>query len=157
MIDPNWTSVLPPVLAIVLAIWTKQVYLSLAGGLWLAWTMLSEWNPLSGIAASIQGAVDVLGSDAQVILFTLVIGALIATVEASGGVRGFVRFLERNKWVNSAKRSQLLAWLTGMVIFIESNITVLVAGSVARPLFDRYKSSREKLSLIHISEPTRPY
>jgi Na+/H+ antiporter NhaC len=110
--------------------------------------MLSEWNPLSGIAASIQGAVDVLGSDAQVILFTLVIGALIATVEASGGVRGFVRFLERNKWVNSAKRSQLLAWLTGMVIFIESNITVLVAGSVARPLFDRYKSSREKLAYI---------
>ncbi len=148
MIDPNWTSVLPPVLAIVLAIWTKQVYLSLAGGLWLAWTMLSEWNPLSGIAASIQGAVDVLGSDAQVILFTLVIGALIATVEASGGVRGFVRFLERNKWVNSAKRSQLLAWLTGMVIFIESNITVLVAGSVARPLFDRHKSSREKLAYI---------
>ena len=49
MIDPNWTSLLPPVLAIVLAIWTKQVYLSLAGGLWLAWTMLSEWNPLSGI------------------------------------------------------------------------------------------------------------
>ena len=148
MIDPNWTSVLPPVLAIVVAIWTKQVYLALAGGLWLAWTMLSEWNPLSGIAASIQGAVDVLGSDAQVILFTLVIGALIATVEASGGVRGFVRFLERNKWVNSAKRSQLLAWLTGMVIFIESNITVLVAGSVARPLFDRYKSSREKLAYI---------
>tara|TARA_B100002049_G_scaffold165647_1_gene124362 strand:+ start:1008 stop:2300 length:1293 start_codon:yes stop_codon:yes gene_type:complete len=110
--------------------------------------MLSEWNPLSGIAASIQGAVDVLGSDAQVILFTLVIGALIATVEASGGVRGFVRFLERNKWVDSAKRSQLLAWATGMVIFIESNITVLVAGSVARPLFDRYKSSREKLAYI---------
>ena len=148
MIDPSWTAVLPPVLAIVLAIWTKQVYLSLAGGLWLAWTMLSEWNPLSGIAASIQGAVDVLGSDAQVILFTLVIGALIATVEASGGVRGFVRFLERNKWVDSAKKSQLLAWATGMVIFIESNITVLVAGSVARPLFDRYKSSREKLAYI---------
>ena len=148
MIDPNWTSVLPPVLAIVRASWTMQVYLSLAGGVWLAWTMLSEWNPLSGIAASIQGAVDVLGSDAQVILFTLVIGALIATVEAAGGVRGFVRFLERNKWVNSAKRSQLLAWLTGMVIFIESNITVLVAGSVARPLFDRYKSSREKLAYI---------
>ncbi len=150
MIDPNWTSLLPPVLAIVLAIWTKQVYLSLAGGLWLAWTMLSGWNPLSGLAASIQGGIDVLGNagDAQVVLFTLVIGALIATIEASGGVRGFVRFLERNKWVDSAKRSQLLACATGMVIFIESNITVLVAGSVARPLFDRYKSSREKLAYI---------
>jgi Na+/H+ antiporter NhaC len=81
-------------------------------------------------------------------MFTLVIGALIATVEVSGGVRGFVTRLEENRWVDSAKRAQLLAWATGMVIFIESNITVLVAGSVARPLFDRYKSSREKLAYI---------
>jgi len=150
MTDPTWTSLLPPILAIVLAIWSKQVYLSLAGGLWLAWTMLSGWNPLTGIAASIQGAVEVLGDegDARVVMFTLVIGALIATVEASGGVRGFVRFLEQRKWVDSAKRSQLLAWATGIVIFIESNITVLVAGAVSRPLFDRYQSSREKLAYI---------
>jgi Na+/H+ antiporter NhaC len=150
MSDPTWISVLPPVLAIVLAIWTRQVYLSLAGGLLLAWTILSGWNPVAGLGASIEGAVGVLGSagDARVIMFTLVIGALIATVEASGGVRGFVALLESNHWVNSAKRAQLLAWITGVVIFIESNITVLVAGSVSRPLFDRYKSSREKLAYI---------
>jgi len=40
MSDPTWITLLPPVLAIVLAIWTKQVYLSLAGGLWLAWTIV---------------------------------------------------------------------------------------------------------------------
>ena len=150
MTDPTWISVLPPVVAIVLAIWTRQVYLSLAGGAWLAWTILEGWNPLTGLAQTIQGAVAVLGDpgDAQVIMFTLVIGALIATVEVSGGVRGFVARLEENRWVDSAKRAQLLAWATGMVIFIESNITVLVAGSVARPLFDRYRSSREKLAYI---------
>jgi Na+/H+ antiporter NhaC len=150
MTDPTWISVLPPIVAIVLAIWTRQVYLSLAGGAWLAWTILEGWNPLSGLAQTIAGAVAVLGDpgDAQVIMFTLVIGALIATVEVSGGVRGFVTRLEENRWVDSAKRAQLLAWATGMVIFIESNITVLVAGSVARPLFDRYKSSREKLAYI---------
>ena len=150
MSDPTWISILPPVLAIVLAIWTRQVYLSLAGGLWMAWTIMNGWNPLSGLAAAIQGSVDVFGDagDARVIMFTLVIGALIATVEASGGVRGFVATLESNHWVDSAKRSQLLAWATGIVIFIESNITVLVAGSVARPLFDRYKCSREKLAYI---------
>jgi Na+/H+ antiporter NhaC len=138
------------VLAIVLAIWTKQVYLSLAGGLWLAWTIVSGWSPLIGLAATIQGTVDVFGSegDARAIMFTIAIGALIATVEASGGVRGFVLFLEQNSWVNSAKRAQLLAWATGVVIFIESNITVLVAGSTARPLCDRYKCSREKLAYI---------
>lgn len=150
MTDPTWISVLPPVLAIVLAIWTRQVYLSLAGGIWFAWTIIEGWNPLSGLAQSIEGTVAVFGEpgDAKVILFTLVIGALIATVEASGGVRGFVGLLESNQWVDSAKRSQLLAWATGVVIFIESNITVLVAGSVARPLFDRYKCSREKLAYI---------
>jgi Na+/H+ antiporter NhaC len=59
-----------------------------------------------------------------------------------------VNLLEQNHWVDSAKRSQLLAWATGVVIFIESNITVLVAGSVSRPLFDRYRCSREKLAYI---------
>ena len=150
MTDPTWISVLPPVLAIILAIWSKQVYLSLAGGLWLGWMILEGWNPFSGLGAALQATVAVLGSegDARVIMFTLAIGALIATVEASGGVRGFVTFLEQKQWVNSAKRSQLLAWATGVVIFIESNITVLVAGSVARPLCDRYRCSREKLAYI---------
>jgi tetracycline resistance efflux pump len=150
MTEPTWISLLPPVLAIVLAIWTRQVYLSLAGGIWLGWTILEGWDPFAGLAAGIDGAVAVLGSegDAKVILFTLVIGALIATIEAAGGFRGFVHALEQRAWVDSAKKSQLLAWATGVVIFIESNITVLVAGSVARPLFDRYRSSREKLAYI---------
>ena len=150
MTEPTWISVLPPVLAIVLAIWTRQVYLSLAGGIWVGWTLLEGWNPLLGLGSAIEGVVVVLSDpgDAKVIMFTLVIGALIATVEASGGVRGFVGYLEKREWVDSAKRSQLLAWVTGMIIFIESNITVLVAGSVARPLFDRYRSSREKLAYI---------
>ena len=150
MSDPTWISVLPPVAAIVLAIWSRQVYLSLAGGVWLGWTILNGWNPLVGLAVSIDQTVDVFTDpgETKVLLFTLVIGALIATVEASGGVRGFVRWLETRNWVSSGRGAQFLAWGTGVVIFIESNITVLVAGSVARPLVDRYKVSREKLAYI---------
>jgi Na+/H+ antiporter NhaC len=150
MFEPTWVSVLPPVLAIALAIWTRQVYLSLAGGAWFAWTILEGWNPLAGLGSTIEGTVAVFGvdGDAKVIMFTLVIGALIATIEASGGVRGFVNALEKNHWVDSAKRAQLLAWGTGVLIFIESNITVLVAGAISRPLFDRYRCSREKLAYI---------
>jgi tetracycline resistance efflux pump len=59
-----------------------------------------------------------------------------------------VHWLESREWVNTPRRAQLLAWVTGVIIFIESNITVLVAGSVARPLFDRYKVSREKLAYL---------
>ncbi len=150
MSDPTWISILPPVAAIVLAIWSKQVYLSLAGGIWLGWTILNGWNPLVGLAASVDATVDVFTDpgETKVLLFTLVIGALIATIEASGGVRGFVAWLESREWVQSGRGAQLLAWGTGVVIFIESNITVLVAGSVARPLFDRYRVSRERLAYI---------
>jgi len=150
MTDPSWVSILPPVLAIILAIWTRQVYLSLGAGVWLGWIILEGWNPLSGLARTVEASVAVLSSagNANVILFTLVIGALIATIETSGGVRGFVHYLETRQWVNTPRRAQLLAWIIGVIIFIESNITVLVAGSVSRPLFDRYRVSREKLAYI---------
>jgi tetracycline resistance efflux pump len=150
MSDPTWVSVLPPVLAIVLAIWTRQVYLSLAAGIWIGWTILEGWSPLAGIGRGIEETVAVLASagNANVILFTLVIGALIATIESSGGVRGFVHYLESREWVNTPRRAQALAWVIGVIIFIESNITVLVAGAVSRPLFDRYRVSREKLAYL---------
>lgn len=150
MTEPTWISVLPPLLAIGLAIATRQVYLSLAGGIWLGWSILHGWNFASGLAEAVESAVRVLASpgDAKVVVFTLVMGALIATLSGSGGVAGFVAWLERNRWVHNGRRAQLLAWFTGVVIFIESNITVLVAGSVARPLFDRYRASREKLAYI---------
>jgi Na+/H+ antiporter NhaC len=150
MTDPTWVSLLPPLLAIGLAIISRQVYLSLAGGIWLGYSILEGWNPLVGLSRSIDGSVAVLSDagDAKVILFTLVIGALIATVESSGGVKGFVQYLESRRWVDSGRKAQLLAWTLGVIIFIESNITVLVAGSVARPLFDRFKTSREKLAYL---------
>ena len=82
------------------------------------------------------------------LISTLIIGSLIATIEHTGGVRGFVHFLESRRWVHNGVRAQILAWATGLVIFIESNITLLVAGAVSRPLFDRYKISREKLAYL---------
>jgi Na+/H+ antiporter NhaC len=150
MTDPSWYSVLPPIIAIVLAIWSKQVILSLAAGIWIGYTLLSGLDPLAGAAGGLDGVIAVFadGGDARVLVFTLLIGSLIATIELSGGVRGFVHYLETRRWVHNRLRAQLLAWMTGIVIFIESNITLLVAGSVSRPLFDRYRISREKLAYI---------
>ncbi len=150
MPEPGWLSLLPPILAIVLAIWTRQVYLSLAAGVWIGWSMVEGWNPLSGAARALDETIVVFGDpgNTRVILFALFIGALIATVEASGGVKGFVRWLEERSWVTGPRGAQLLAYVVGWVIFIESNITVLVAGSVARPLADRYRVSREKLAYV---------
>jgi len=150
MPDPSWYSVLPPVLAIVLAIWSKQVILSLSAGIWMGHTLLNQFNPLAGIGKGLDGIINVFTDpgDTRVIVFTLLIGPLIATIEHSGGVRGFVHYLETRRWVHNGFRAQILAWVTGLVIFVESSITLLVAGSVSRPLFDRYKVSREKLAYL---------
>lgn len=148
--EPSWYSILPPILAIVLAVWSKQVIVSLFAGIWMGFTLLSGFNPLSGIAASIDAVVQVFTDpgDARVLIFTLLIGSMIATIEFSGGVRGFVRYLETRRWVHNGFRAQCLAWIIGIVIFIESNITLLIAGAVCRPLFDRHRISREKLAYL---------
>jgi len=150
MTDPAWYSILPPVVAIVLAIASKQVILSLFTGIWMGHTLLNQFNPVSGLAAGLDGIINVFTDpgDARVLVFTLLVGALIATIERSGGVRGFVRYLETRHWVHNGVRAQVLAWATGLVIFVESSITLLVAGTVSRPLFDRYRVSREKLAYL---------
>ena len=133
MTDPTWYSVLPPLLAIVLAIWSKQVIPSLFAGIWMGYTLLAVFTD---------------PGDVRVLVFTLLVGSLIATIERSGGVRGFVHYLEDRHWVHNGFRAQILAWSVGLVIFVESSITLLVAGSVSRPLFDRYSISREKLAYL---------
>jgi Na+/H+ antiporter NhaC len=150
MTDPSWYSVLPPLLAIVLAIWSKQVIPSLFAGIWIGHSLLSQFNPLAGLVTGLDGMINVFTDpgDARVLVFTLLIGPLIATIERSGGVRGFVHYLEARQWVHNGFRAQLLAWGIGLLIFVESSITLLVAGSVSRPLFDRYKVSREKLAYL---------
>ena len=148
--EPQWYSVLPPIIAIILAIKTKQVLPSLFAGIWIGCTLLYNFNPLIGLAKGFDSIINVFSDpgDTRILIFTLLIGALITTIEKSGGVSGFVAFLENRKWVHTGLRAQILAWMTGIVIFIESNITSLVAGSVSRPLFDRYKISREKLAYL---------
>ncbi len=148
--EPSVLSLLPPLVAIGLAVWTRQVYVALATGIWLGWTLLSAFNPVQGFAGAIEGVVTVAGEpgNTRVLLFSLLIGALVIYVEASGGVEGFVLWLERRRLVRSIRGASLLAWLIGVAIFIESNITLLVTGAVCRPLFDRHKAAREKLAYI---------
>ncbi|WP_227718190.1 Na+/H+ antiporter NhaC family protein [Microbulbifer sp. Q7] len=133
-----------------MALLTRQVYLALFAGIWLGFFLLNHDGFFASLAQALDGVLAVLANpgDARVVMFTLVIGAFIITLERSGAVSGFVRFLERSRWVTNGKRAQWMAWLVGIVIFIESNITVLVAGTVSRPLFDRFRIAREKLAYI---------
>jgi Na+/H+ antiporter NhaC len=144
----DWIVLVPPVLAIVLALWTRQVYLSLFAGLWLGATILVGGNPVAGLQETASQLVAVFQSEGntRVVLFCLLVGGLIALIQASGGVAGFVAWAQRRGLGQSRRGAELLAWMVGLVIFVESSITTLTVGAVARPFFDRLKLPREKLA-----------
>jgi len=146
----GWVSVLPPLVAILLAIISRQVFISLGVGIWIGWTILSGWNPLVGVAATLDSFVNVFkdADNTRIILFSAMVGSLIALTQRSGGVDGFVQFLFRKNLIKSRKGAQILAWILGIVVFIESSIKILIVGTICRPLFDKLKISREKLSFF---------
>ncbi len=144
----DWVVLLPPLIAITLALWTRQVFLSLVTGLWVGTTILSNGNPIAGLAymAEVIVAVFAEPSNTKILLFSLVVGGLIALVQVSGGVAAFVRAVQRAGLAKSRRGVELLAWLTGLLIFVESSITSLIVGTLSRPFFDRLKLPREKLA-----------
>jgi tetracycline resistance efflux pump len=146
----GWISILPPLLAIFLAIKTKHVYISLVLGIWLGWTIIHGWNPLAGLIRTVSALVDVFkdADNTRVVLFSAMIGAVITFTQYSGGMKGFVNWVVGKGLVRTRRSAGLLAWFLGFVIFIESSICVLVSGAVSRPIFDKLKVSREKLSYI---------
>lgn len=145
----GFLSILPPILAIVLAIWTRQVFISLFVGIWLGWIILTG-GLFSGLSAAIQACIDVFkdNGNTRVIIFSSLIGALITLTQRSGGVQGFVNWIQSKDLVRTRRGAAVLAWLIGMAIFIESSITCLVTGAISRPLFERFRISREKLAYI---------
>ncbi len=152
-----WLSLLPPVLAIILAIRTKQVYISLLFGIWLGWMIVADFNPLTGTLQTIEGLVDVFQDkgSTRTILFSALVGALIIFIQRSGGVNGFIAWINKllQKYENRQDGShriivQLFAWLTGVLVFVESSISCLTVGTLYRPIFDKLKIPREKLAYI---------
>lgn len=147
-------SLLPPLAAIVLAIRTRQVYLSLITGIWMGWLILHQWNPLTGTLATLQGLVAVFADagNTRTIMFSALVGALIIFIQRSGGVQGFMQWLERMlarfEGRGNRKMVQFIAMLIGIVIFVESSISVLTVGTLFRPVFDKLRIAREKLAYI---------
>ncbi|HET6567982.1 MAG TPA: Na+/H+ antiporter NhaC family protein [Rhodothermales bacterium] len=144
----GWIVLLPPILAIVLALWTRQVYLALTLGLWLGTTILVGGNPIAGLRELGEQIVLVFqdAGNTRVVIFCILVGGLVALVQGSGGVAGFIGWAQRRGWGASKRGAEMLAWAVGMLIFVESSITCLVVGAVSRPFFDRLHLPREKLA-----------
>jgi len=144
-------SITIPLLTILLAIITKDVIVSLMGGIFAGLLVTHGYNPLESFVALFDGIVALLseGWIAKTLLFSLMIGAVIKLLSASGAVSHFVNWLStKASHIDSPKGAMLLAYIIGVVIFIESSITSLVAGTVAKPLCDKNGVSREKLAYI---------
>ena len=100
MEDFGFLSILPPIIAIILALRTKQVYIALLFGIWFAWIIMSDWNFLTGTLATIEGLVNVFKSEGntRTIMFSALVGALLLFIQYSGGVEGFV--IQINKLID---------------------------------------------------------
>lgn len=157
MADYGFLSILPPLIAIVLALKTKQVYIALLFGIWFAWIIMSGWNFLDGTLATIEGLVDVFKSagNTRTIMFSALVGALLLFIQYSKGVEGFVNklnvliaYFEKKQSGYSRVVVQLLAVITGILLFVETSISSLTVGTLYRPVFDKLKIPREKLAYI---------
>ena len=153
----GFLSILPPIIAIVLALRTKQVYIALLFGIWFSWIIINDWNFLKGSLAAIEGLVNVFKSEGntRTIMFSALVGALLLFIQYSRGVEGFINqinklisYFEKKQKGYSRVVVQLLALITGLLLFVETSISSLTVGTLYRPIFDKLKIPREKLAYI---------
>ncbi len=146
---PGWMSLLPPIMAIVLALVFREVVTSLFAGVWLGCLFLVGYNPLAAILMSVDRyiAPAVANSDhAAIIVFSLLLGGMVGVMARMGGTKAIVEVV--TPMATSRRRAQLATWLAGLAIFFDDYANTLLVGNTMRPLTDRMKVSREKLAYI---------
>lgn len=151
---PEWLSLLPPMVALAFVLWRKEVVSALMLGLFTSEVLLGiqggNFSLLGSFIATIERAATKLSEpgNARLILFSLLIGVLLAYMRFSGGVQATVNTMINAGVASTARRTGLMTFGTGVVVFLESNLSVLTAGIVSRGLFDKFQMSRERLAYI---------
>lgn len=149
MIDVGWLSILPPVIAIVLALITKEVVSSLLIGI-LSGTLIYAFNTGGGFVKAVDVTfglmAEKLGGNASIILFLGFLGALVTVVTMAGGSRAYGEWA--GKKIKSKVGAQLGTTVLGGLIFIDDYFNCLTIGTVMKPVTDKYHISRAKLAYI---------
>ncbi|MCA8903031.1 MAG: sodium:proton antiporter [Hyphomonas sp.] len=143
-------TLLPPVLAILIAALTRNVYVALGLGLAVSEALIAGGNPFTGVLMSAERSVQVMtdAGNARVLVFCLLIGALIVFMRESGGVDATVGLLDRKGLTSTPRRAGLAPAIAGTAIFVETNVSLLSAGVLGRRLFDTHGLSRERLAYV---------
>jgi len=146
-------SLLPPLIAILFALLFRQVILALLAGVWLGSFFLSGYDVVPSLLRVVDRyVVQTLtgpgeGADhISIIVFTLLLGGMVGITSRMGGMQGIVDRVSR--LATTPRRGQFAVWLMGVIIFFDDYTNTLIVGNSTRPLTDRLRVSREKLSYI---------
>ncbi|HHM21336.1 MAG TPA: Na+/H+ antiporter NhaC family protein [Bacteroidetes bacterium] len=152
---PFWLSVVPPLVAILLALVFKEVIVSLFVGVWAGAFIAgglridSMYYFLDSLFSVVERYIINALADTghlSVLLFSLLIGGMVAIISRNGGMAGVVHSLSR--FARGPRSSQFITWLLGVAIFFDDYANTLIVGNTMRSVTDRFKISREKLSYI---------
>ncbi len=153
---PLWLSILPPLIAIMVALLIREVYSALFCGVWLGAGIIAYFQGFGFFMAILKGFLliidtyiveSLVNSDhISIILFSMIIAATVALITKNGGMKGVMNRL--SKYATSPRSGSFITWLLGVMIFFDDYANTLVVGNTMRPLADRLKISREKLAYI---------
>ena len=137
----------PPIVAIILALITKEVYSSLFVGILLGALFYSNFDPITGLDAIINdGMVPAVADNAGIMLFLVILGAMVALINRAGGSAAFGRWAETH--IKTRVGAMFATFLLGVLIFVDDYFNCLTVGSVMLPVTDRHKISRAKLAYL---------
>lgn len=144
----TWISLIPPLVAIGLALITREVVLSLFAGIWVGALFVVGFNPISGTAESIDLLVGSLvnADHIAIIVFSMLLGGMVGVMSRGGGTQGAVDLL--GKFATTRTKGQLFSWASALFIFFDDYANTLIRGNALRPMTDRLQISREKLAYI---------
>lgn len=146
---PGWFSILPPLLAIALALITREVVISLLAGTWLGAFFVVGLDPIAGTLRTIDAFITPALADpdhAAIVIFSLMLGGMVGLMARNGGTQGIVDAVA--PMATSRRRGQLATYLAGLAIFFDDYANTLIVGNTLRPITDRLRISREKLSYV---------
>ena len=140
-------SLLPPLIAIVLALITKEVYSSLFVGI-LAGGLLATNFSFAGTLDTVisDGIIESVAGNAGVFIFLVILGVLVALLNRTGASAAFGKWAEKN--IKTRVGAQLATFFLGVLIFIDDYFNCLTVGSVMQPVTDTHKISRAKLAFL---------
>ena len=142
-------ALVPALVAIILALITKEVYSSLFIGIVIGALFFTGFNPVAAFEQVVNGGLMKVLSDSYnvgILIFLVVLGTMVALLNKSGGSRAFGEWAAKN--IKSKAGALLATWFFGVLIFVDDYFNCLTVGSVMRPVTDKYKISRAKLAYI---------